>query len=449
MARCCNLIRLALVLLIVATLAGCRDWPNAQEARVCRTIAPAINPPGTTIDVRHTAQLPEGRGIAVRYSAQAPNGPVRHRQLVCRFADDDFGPGDRLAEVWSDGERLGDIRLVFLKRFWLGSSDAAAADPAPYLLLGRLPEVPMGMAVGLQHLLSALPQISVYLMLAPAFALVYGLIGRINLAFGEFAALGGYGALVAFPLASWLGSWPAVLAISLVLGVFAASIHGLAAERLVFRPLHRARGQQVLIATVGLAIALQEYMRLTQGSALRWVSPFLNNPVGLAQSDAFIVTVTPISLAVSGFALVTALGLLALMRWTRFGRSWRACADDPLAAKMFGVNFNRILASTFILASALAGLTGTIITFYYGGVGYAGGIVLGLKALIAAIVGGIGSISGAFLGAVLVGGAEALWSALFPIEYRDLAIFGLLAAFLIWRPGGLLGHGNELPRQSQ
>jgi branched-chain amino acid transport system permease protein len=186
-------------------------------------------------------------------------------------------------------------------------------------------------------------------------------------------------------------------------------------------------------------MALQEYMRLSQGSALRWMEPFFNNPTAIAASEGFVVTVTPIGISVSAFAVFVALGLLAMMKWTRYGRNWRACADDPIAAALLGVNFRALLMTTFVLACGLAGLAGTIVTFYYGGVGFAGGIVFGLKALIAAIAGGIGSIPGAFLGAILVGGAEMVWSILFPIEYRDLAIYTLLAALLIWRPEGLLG----------
>ena len=135
------------------------------------------------------------------------------------------------------------------------------------------------------------------------------------------------------------------------------------------------------------------------------------------------------------------------MRWSRFGRAWRACADDALAAELFGVDRGRVLLRTFALASALAGLAGYVMTVYYGTVGYAGGIVLGLKALLAAVAGGIGSVPGAFLGGLLLGGAEALWSALFPIEFRDLAVFSLLVVLLVVRPSGLFGFVEPLPRR--
>ncbi|MBV9220469.1 MAG: branched-chain amino acid ABC transporter permease, partial [Methylobacteriaceae bacterium] len=95
----------------------------------------------------------------------------------------------------------------------------------------------------------------------------------------------------------------------------------------------------------------------------------------------------------------------------------------------------------------LAGLSGYVMTIFYGGVGYGASTTLGLKALIAAILGGIGSVRGAFYGGIAIGGMEALWSALFPIVYRDLAIYVLLVALLIWRPGGFLGYGKLTPRQ--
>jgi branched-subunit amino acid ABC-type transport system permease component len=109
-----------------------------------------------------------------------------------------------------------------------------------------------------------------------------------------------------------------------------------------------------------------------------------------------------------------------------------------LAAALFGVDRNSVLLETFALASLLAGLAGYVVTVYYGTFGYAGGIVLGLKALLAAVAGGIGSVPGAFLGGILLGFSESLWSALFPIEFRDLAVF-CRSWLLVPVPNGLFG----------
>src|SRR5208337_2566036 len=139
--------------------------------------------------------------------------------------------------------------------------------------------------------------------------------------------------------------------------------------------------------------------------------------------------------------------------WTRMGREWRAYADDPLAAEMLGVSPAAMTARAFVLSGALAGLAGATMTAAYGAVGYGLSATLTLKALAAAIVGGIGSLPGAFVGGLIIGAAEAGWSAAFPIEDRDLAVYALLILFIALRPSGLLGSRETLthnlfPRRS-
>ena len=207
----------------------------------------------------------------------------------------------------------------------------------------------------------------------------------------------------------------------------------------MFQPLHRASGQQALVAAIGLALFLQEFLRLTQGNRPSWVSPMLNAPFGVARSGDFIVTTAPDALLSGGFAILAGLALVLVMHRTRFGRRWRAYADDPLAAQLFGVSPRAIFAQTFALASAFAGLSGFVMTMYYGSVGYAAATALGLKALVAAILGGVGSVPGAFVGGFVVGAFEALWSAYFAVDYRDVAVFSLLAITLALTPGGILG----------
>ncbi len=289
-----------------------------------------------------------------------------------------------------------------------------------------------------QQALNGLPLAAIYALLAAAYSLVYGLVGRINLAFGELAAAGGYAAALGAVLAA--GQTPAtILAVALALGGGSAALWGVATSRWVFEPLRRATGQQALVATVGLAIAIDEFLRLAQGNRPIWVSPMLNAPFGLARAGDFVVTSALDALLAGGCAIVGGLMLVAAMRWSRFGRRWRAYADDPLAAELFGVSPRAILAQTFALAGAFAGLSGFVMTMFYGSVGYAAATSLGLKALVAAILGGVGSIPGAFLGGFLVGAFEALWQTCFSVDYRDVAVFSLLAIILTLRPGGILG----------
>jgi len=442
--------RIAAAVALICALAGCAPAIDAGQARLCRAIVPAINATDDRIEITRTSPLGAGAGVRVEYRARAPAGSSRNRFLECRFAAGNPASPERsgLVGVTTETGPLGELRLQILKRFWL-DKEGAAADPEPVSNATNAPEVPRLLATGLQHGASALPAIAIYALLAVAYSLVYGLVGRINLAFGELAAVGGYAAFLAFALAGPGGGAAAPLALALLLALFAALAYGVAIGRFVFAPLMQRTGQQtgqhVLIGTIALAIVLQEYLRLAQGAKLLWVPPLLNTPHAVARAGDFVVTVTPVAVGAASLCLLATLALLALMKLSRFGRTWRACADDPLAAALFGIDRNKVLLETFALASVLAGLAGYVVTVYYGTFGYAGGVVLGLKSLIAAIVGGIGSVPGALLGGVLIGCVEALWSALFPIEFRDLAVYGLLVIFLLLRPSGLLGVGEALP----
>ncbi len=190
-----------------------------------------------------------------------------------------------------------------------------------------------------------------------------------------------------------------------------------------------------------------EYVRLAQGAGIRWTPPVLNTPIPLARAGDFVATVTEGGIATVLLSLTAGFLLVLAMRRSAFGRAWRATADDAGAAALLGVDPRRVLLTAFGLASLLAGLAGFVMTAHYGGIGFSGGLAIGLKALIGAIAGGIGSVPGAMLGAVAIGGFEAVWSAFFPLEHADIAVYSLLVLLLVLRPGGLLGFGEGLPRR--
>jgi branched-subunit amino acid ABC-type transport system permease component len=217
----------------------------------------------------------------------------------------------------------------------------------------------------------------------------------------------------------------------------------------VIAPLHARHrlGQPILVATVAVAIAIEEFLRLSQDARDRWMPPMFNEALPLAAAGPFIVTVTPVQVSVALIALATAGAVLWLLARTRFGREWRAFADDPQAAALLGVAPARLLGATFALAGALAGLSGWIVTVYYGNVSFAMGTMLGLKALVAAVLGGIGSVPGAFVGGVLIGLTEAFWSAYFDIALRDVVVYAILSIVFLLRPAGLLGFSESRPRQ--
>jgi branched-chain amino acid transport system permease protein len=430
--------RLLAVALAALALAGCSRLVETDQARLCRMALPALSPPDSTVDVVSQHEFPDGRGLRVVYQV-GPAPPASTHFVDCRFRQ----PGrplrsDEMAALAIDGRPLSDVRLFFLTRFWLATPEARDADPAPLGGVGELPRLPHAAAYALQQALDGLPLAAIYALLAAAYSLVYGLVGRINLAFGDFTAAGGYAA--ALGALFTVGQTPAtILVTALALGGGAAGFWGIATSRWVFYPLRDATGQQTLVASVGLAMAIDEFLRLTQGNRPVWVSPMLNAPFGLARAGDFVVTSALDALLSGGFAILAGLTLVATIRFTRFGRRWRAYSEDPLAAQLFGVSPRAILAQTFALAGAFAGLSGFVMTMYYGSVGYAAATGLGLKALVAAILGGIGSIPGALIGGLLVGAFEAVWQACFSVDYRDVAVFSLLAITLLLKPGGLLG----------
>ncbi|MBV1702141.1 MAG: branched-chain amino acid ABC transporter permease [Hyphomicrobiales bacterium] len=435
------------VLLACLLLSACGQDIDSAQSRQCRELLPALSQDSTTFDTIRTYGDADRRGVRLRYFAQGPGQLRRQHTLHCRFAHSQSESSTLdLTSVTQDEVALLDSQLFFLKRFWLETPDAEAADPGAATQWGQVPHVSLPLAYFLQQWLNALPLSAIYGLLAAAYSLVYGLVGRINFAFGQFAILGGYAALFAVILT---GHAPPMLIIIFAIGLstLVALIFGTTTGEWVFKPLSSATGQQGLVATIGLAIFMSEFMRLSQGSGSTWLAGFFNTPVIVAQAVGFSVTITLISLLVGGLAIVSACILLWIIARTSFGRSWRAYSDDPLAAALFGVSAWGIFAQTFALASAFAGISGSIITLYYGNLDYTASLTLGIRALVAAILGGIGSIPGAFIGGIAIGIIETMWSAYFPLAYRDVVIFGILIAILVFRPGGLFGFGDLTPRR--
>ncbi len=440
---------LSILALLMAALSGCGDDFDTDQARLCRQAIPPLNQDGARIEIERTATGPFRRALRIYYLVQIGNGIARQRSVDCLFGARENGLGrPQLIGIASDGRPLPDASFYFLRRFYLEDR----GDPPPDPAVGGVQDLPAlspALAYGLQQGLNALPSAAIYSLLACAYALVYGLTGRIILCFGEFAALGALASVVGVALLLSLAiSTPLTgLVVAFVVAVVVAALHGFAMGRYALRRLERSSGQQMLIATVGLAIGLSEYLRLMQGPQLRWLPPVFNSPVPIAHAGAFVVTLNPIATLLTLVGLAATLGLVLLIRHTAYGRAWRAVADDSRTAGLFGVDPRAVHDVAVIIACALCGMAGVVVTVIYGGMGFAGGFSLGLKALVGAILGGIGSVPGAALGGLFIALFEAGWSSVFPIEQRDLAVYLLLALVLIWRPGGFFGDRELTPRQ--
>lgn len=439
--------RFASLLLSLCFLTACGIAIDAEQARACRSALPALNS-GAVITVERVREGPIPRSLRIDYIAQYADRPVLQRFAICQFAAEGLSPNKaELTGIGTEEGPLSGASLYMLKRYYLDTPEGAAGDPGSRAD-ADVAEIPMDVAYWLQQILVSLPRTAIYALLSVAFALVFGLSGRINLAFGELAAIGSAATIAgaSIVLASGASSPVLGLAIGLAASLFAGAIHSAVGGYFTIGRITTESPQPSLIATVGLSLFLMEYLRLVQSPVTVWLPPIWSEAWPLFRAQEFLVSLTPITAITSAIGLIAALSLLWLVKATRFGRAWRAYADDANAAALMGVNGPRLLIQTLALAGAMAGLSGMLIVAQYGGLGFAGGFQYGLKALIAAIIGGIGSIPGAMLGGFAVGLFETLWSAYLPIEVRDMALYAALVVFLIFRPGGLLGFKDPTPR---
>ena len=419
---------------------------DEDRARLCRSIAPAIEAEDARISIRRSGVGPTAGSIRIDYQLREHGRTVAARYLICHFAPAG-SPTEALSGVDTWRGPLGEMRLLFLRRFYLELPDQPPVDPAAADAAAATPVLPAAAALALQQLLAALPSASIYGLLASSYALIHGLVGRVIFGFGDLAALGGYATLTGLAIGSNAGSLLA-LGAGLVLALGVSAAYGVAAGRFAVLPALRAKGQAVVIATVGLMLALSEYGRLTTPRSLIWAPPLLSSPITLVRAPSFGVTVTPMQMLSAAVGLLAAFGLLSYQRWSAFGRQWRAVAQDEIAAAMLGINRDQVFAQSFAIAAGLAGLAGYVLTVHFGQAGYAYGFTLGLKALVGAVLGGIGSVGAAFVGGVILAFGEAVWSAAFSVDSRDLAVYSLLAILFIFRPYGLFGRPPDSPSLS-
>ena len=303
------------------------------------------------------------------------------------------------------------------------------------------------MAYFLQQCLNAVQVSAFYGLLAIAYVLLYGIANRINLAFGAIAMWGAHlaasGMFILVALSPFGIMATVLLAIAYALAGTAAL--GFVVQRNVIRPLVTRRSLAILIATIGLAIVLEELVRLASHGRDRWLSPMLDEPLVVLASGDFAVQISEMRGLVMLISFALAAGLILFMSRHRFGRDWRACSQDLRMAALCGIDVDLTLALSFVISSAYAAASGAVIALYYGNVSFHMGAMLGLKTLLAAVIGGLGSIGGALAGAFLLGFLESFWSAYFAVEYRDVVVFGALALVMIFRPRGLFVWADRGP----
>jgi branched-chain amino acid transport system permease protein len=284
---------------------------------------------------------------------------------------------------------------------------------------------------------SGLTRGSIYALLALGYTMVYGIIKLINFAHGEIYMIGAFIALIMSGVFSIMGMPTlAILVLASLIAVVYSSAYGFTVEKLAYKPLRRAPRLSVLIGAIGMSLFLQNYVLLSQTSnflPFPQMLPELPIPEilrGIVNSaQMFIYLTTTIVMII----------LTVLIKYTKMGKSMRATSQDRTMATLVGINVNRVISWTFIIGSFTAALGGILISSFIGQINFYIGFIAGIKAFVAAVLGGIGSIPGAVLGSLVLGMAEAYAAGYLSSQYEDVFAFVILVFILIFKPSGLLG----------
>jgi branched-chain amino acid transport system permease protein len=281
---------------------------------------------------------------------------------------------------------------------------------------------------------------SIYALIALGYTMVYGIIELINFAHGEIYMIGAFTALIIASVLAMAGmSGLSVLILASVIAVLYSACYGFTVEKIAYKPLRQAPRLSPLISAIGMSIFLQNYVLLAQ------TSDFLPFPSLLPDLDflkPYIPFIGPTELIIVLVTAVIMVLLTLLIKFTKMGKAMRATAQDRDMAMLVGVNVNRVISSTFIIGSALAAIGGVLIASHIGRINFYIGFIAGIKAFAAAVLGGIGSIPGAVLGALILGWTESFATGYISSDYEDVFAFALLVLILIFRPAGLLGRST-------
>lgn len=271
---------------------------------------------------------------------------------------------------------------------------------------------------------------AIYALVALGYSMVYGIVRLINFAHGEIIMVGAYA--VWFLVARLL--LPAWLAVILAI-VFCAAL-GMTIEKVAYKPLRNSARISLLITAIGISFLLQNLAQLVFTANPRMFTNLFPGTVSLGAMGVPLATVVTILVSV-----VLMVGLTFLVSRTKVGRSMRAVSEDKATAELMGINVNNTISFTFGLGSGLAAIAAVLYCCSYSQISPTMGSMLGLKAFVAAVLGGIGSLPGAMLGGLLIGIFESLTKAYVSSKLADAVVFGILIIVLLIKPVGILGRG--------
>ena len=281
----------------------------------------------------------------------------------------------------------------------------------------------------IEQLINGLRTGSIYALIAIGYTMVYGIAKMINFAHGDIIMVGAYALYFSI---SVLGL---PVPVALVITVIVCAVLGVVIEKVAYKPLRSAPPLAVLITAIGMSFFLQSASLLIFGSTpipFQSVIPNVNISVG----PVVISSITVVTLIVTAIAMIL---LTLFVNKTKMGSAMRAVSEDKGAAELMGINVNSTISLTFAIGSALAAVAGVLYICQYQSMKPTLGALPGIKAFVAAVLGGIGSIPGAMLGGILLGRIETVSKAYISTELADAIVFGVLIVVLLFRPSGLLG----------
>ena len=272
---------------------------------------------------------------------------------------------------------------------------------------------------------------SVYAIIALGYTMVYGIAKMLNFAHGDIIMVG---AFAAFTVISTLGFPPLV---GVLVSIAICTLLGVTIERIAYKPLRGASPLAVLITAIGVSYFLQNLALIIFGSNTKQFTSVVNLPtLKLAGGELSISAVTIVTIVT---CVVVMVGLTTFINKTKMGQAMLAVSEDNGAATLMGINVNGTIALTFAIGSALAAVAGVLYCSAYPNLSPYTGAMPGIKAFVAAVFGGIGSIPGAFIGGIVLGVIEALSKAYISSQLSDAIVFAVLIVVLLVRPTGILG----------
>lgn len=294
---------------------------------------------------------------------------------------------------------------------------------------------------------------SIYALVALGYTLVYGVLRLINFAHSEIFMLGTFGALFATQLMGIpaMGEYRTGLSLIVtlvavcLLSMLVSGVSAVVLERIAYRGLRRRGASRLtaLISAIGASLFLQEAVAVWRGRNYEAFPRFLEKKTLFTVFGADIRT-DKLIILVAAFAMMWALE--RFIAKTRLGRGIRAVAQSPDTSILMGVNIDRVISVTFLLGGIMAGFAGALNEVYYEQTRFSIGVILGMKAFTAAVLGGIGNLRGALLGGIVLGVVESWGGAVFGASWRDVVAFVILVAVLMFRPTGLLGETMQKAR---